>query len=142
MTTSPPEFKGYVPTAHRFDYGTQNVALQIGVGATVDFLHHIGMENITKRITSLATLLRSELAALGNGIEILTPEEESSRAAMIGFKLKSMPFDAFAQGAAARGFRIRQVPENHLNSIRISTHLYNNADEVHKFIDVVKDCMK
>jgi len=48
ITTDPPEFKGYVPTAHRYDFATQNAAIYVGLAAAVDFLYHIGMANIIR----------------------------------------------------------------------------------------------
>ncbi|MFI5251868.1 MAG: aminotransferase class V-fold PLP-dependent enzyme [Bacteroidota bacterium] len=139
VTTTPPEFKGYVPTAHRYDYGTQNAALQIGLAASVDFLYQIGMENIIVRGRALSGRLQKGLMDLGDRIEMLTPTEERSRGFVVGFRLKNMPYDKFNEHAGKKGFRIRIVPESHLNSIRISTHLYNNADEVDKFIAIVKE---
>ena len=53
-----------------------------------------------------------------------------------------MDYQAFNTEAAKRGFRIRVVPENHINSLRISTHLYNNFDEVDRFVEVVRECLK
>jgi len=138
-TTDPPEFKGYVPTAHRYDYGTQNAALQIGLAASVDFLYHIGMENIVARGSALAKHLQQGLLGLGDGVEMLTPTEDASRGFIVGFRLKKMPYDKFAEFAGKKGFRVRIVPENHLNSIRISTHLYNNFDEVDRFVQAVKE---
>jgi L-cysteine/cystine lyase len=138
MTTNPPIFKGYVPTAHRYDYGTQSAALFIGMGAAVDFLYHIGMENIVKRGRALSTYLQQELLKLGDKVEMLTPTEERSRGFVTGFRLKNMPYDKFGELATKNGFRIRLVPESHLNSIRISTHIYNNYDELNKFVDLVK----
>ncbi len=139
VTTDPPEFKGYVPTAHRYDFATQNAAIYIGLATTVDFLYHIGMENIVRRGTALASQLQRELLKLGDKVEMLTPTEEQSRGFVIGFRLKNIPYDKFGEHAAKKGFRIRLVAESHLNSIRISTHLYNNPDEVQKFIEIVKE---
>ena len=139
MTTDPPEFKGYVPTAHRYDYGTQNAALQIGLAASVDFLYQIGMENIVSRGRALATRLQQGLLELGEKIEMLTPVEDRSRGFMVGFRLKNMTYDKFGEYSGKKGFRVRIVPENHLNSVRVSTHLYNNFDEVERFIQIVKE---
>ena len=139
MTTDPPEFKGYVPTAHRYDFATQNAAIYIGLAAAVDFLYHVGMENIVHRCNSLAGMLQEELSKLGDKIEMLTPTEDQSRGFVIGFRLKNIPYDKFGEHATKKGFRIRLVAESHLNSIRISTHMYNNPDEVMKFIDAVKE---
>lgn len=139
MTTDPVQFKGYVPTAHRFDFATQNASIYIGLGAAIDFLYHIGMENIVHRGKALATHLQEELLKLGDKVEMLTPTEEQSRRFVTGFRLKSMPYDKFGEFATKKGFRIRLVPESHLNSIRISTHLYNNFDEVDAFVKAVKE---
>jgi selenocysteine lyase/cysteine desulfurase len=50
-----------------------------------------------------------------------------------------MAFDKFGEHATKKGFRIRLVAESHLNSIRVSTHLYNNFDEITKFVEAVKE---
>ena len=139
LTTETPEFKGYVPTAHRYDFATQNASLYIGLGAAIDFLYHIGIENIVRRGNALTAYLQRELLQLGDTIEMLTPTEERSRGFITGFRLKNMPYDKFGEHAAKRNFRIRLVGESHLNSIRVSTHLYNNFDELKKFVDAVKE---
>ena len=139
MTVDPPEFKGYVTTAHRYDFGTQNAALYIGVGAAVDFLFHIGVENIIRRARALSGHMQSELLKLGDKIEMLTPTEEQSRGFINGFRLKSMPYDKFGEHASKKGFRIRLVPENKVNCARVSTHIYNTFEEVDRFIEAVKE---
>jgi len=139
MTTDPPEFKGYVPTAHRYDFATQNAAIYIGLGAAIDFLYQIGMSNIVRRGKAMATFLQQELVKMGDRVEMLTPAEDRSRGFVVGFRLKNMDFNKFGEYAAQKGFRIRLVGEGHLNSIRISTHIYNNYDEVNRFLDIVKE---
>ncbi len=139
MTTDPPEFKGYVATAHRYDFATQNAAIYIGLGAAIDFLYHVGMKNVVRRCKGMAGYLQQELLALGDRIEMLTPVEDLSRGFVVGFRLKNMDFQEFGKYATEKGFRIRLVGEGHLNSIRISTHIYNNYDEVNKFLEVLKE---
>jgi selenocysteine lyase/cysteine desulfurase len=139
LTTDPIVFKGFVPTAHRYDYGTQNAALYIGVASAVDFFTKIGVGNIVRRGNSLASTLQQKLLELGDKVEMLTPIEEQSRGSIIGFRLKNIPYDKFGEHASKKGFRIRLVPESHLNSIRVSTHMYNNFDEVTRFVEAVKE---
>lgn len=139
LTVDPPEFKGYVPTAHRYDFATQNAAIYIGLEAAVDFLYHIGMENIVRRGNALAAHLQSDLMKLGDKVEMLTPTDERSRGFVIGFRLKNVPYDKFGEHAAKKGFRIRLVPEGHLHSIRVSTHIYNNFEEVNRFVECVRE---
>ena len=97
------------------------------------------MENIVRRGKALSGYLQQELLKLGDKVEMLTPTEDQSRGFVVGFRLKNMPYDKFGEHATKKGFRIRLVPENHLNSIRISTHIYNNFDEVNKFLEAVKE---
>ena len=139
VTVDPPEFKGYVQTAHRYDFATQNAAIYIGLNAAVDFLYHIGIENTVQRGHALAAHLQQELLKLGDKVEMLTPTEQRSRGSVIGFRLKNISYDKFGEYVSKKGFRIRLVGESHLNSIRVSTHIYNSFDEVNKFIDVVKE---
>ncbi|MDI6767390.1 MAG: aminotransferase class V-fold PLP-dependent enzyme [Bacteroidota bacterium] len=139
MTINPPEFKGYVDTAHRYDFATQNAAIYIGVGSAIDFLYHIGMDNIVRRGKALSSYLQQELMKMDDKVEMLTPTEDQSRGFIVGFRLKNMPYDKFGEHAAKKGFRIRLVPENKLDSIRISTHIYNSFEEVNKFLELVKE---
>lgn len=138
MTVDPPTFNGYVNTAHRYDYGTQNAAIYQGLSAATDFLYQIGVQNVVDRGKSLSGHLQQELMKI-SGVEMLTPTEERSRGFVTGFRLRNMPFDKFGEHAAKKGFRIRLVAENKLNSIRVSTHIYNNFEEVNKFVEAVRE---
>lgn len=138
MTTEPPRLEPLDRTAHRYDFGTQNASIYIGLGAAIDFIYHVGMDNIIRRAKGLAGYLQSELLKLGDKVEMLTPTEEQSRGFVTSFRLKNMAFDKFNEYISGKGFRIRVVPESHLNCIRISTHLYNNYNEVNRFLDEVR----
>ena len=102
----------------------------------------IGMEKIQKYSSSLATRLYQGLQALGNPIKILTPEEEKSRNTMVSFIIEGYDFEDFGKQASKNKFRIRLVPESNLNAIRVSTHVYNNEDEVDSFLGLVSDIIK
>ncbi len=139
LDTSPPRIDGFWPSAHRFDYGSQNNSLYAGAIAAMDFFDRIGMENITEHGCGLALQLQDALVARAAEIEMLTPTESRSRAMVVSFRFRDPSKSAvkFAAFAGAKGFRIRQVPEANLGAVRISTHLYNNADEVARFVGVV-----
>jgi selenocysteine lyase/cysteine desulfurase len=97
------------------------------------------MENIGGRGTALAARLQKGLLALGDRVEMLTPTEDRSRGMVVGFRLKKIAYDKFGEHAAKKGFRIRLVAESHLNSVRVSTHMYNNAREVDAFLAAVDE---
>jgi selenocysteine lyase/cysteine desulfurase len=126
-----------VNTAHRFDYGTQNNAQRMGLMAAVEFMEKIGWDKVHKRIRDLATHLQNELLALPH-IEMLTPTEEQSRASIIGFRVRGRDLDYFKAHPWLGRFRVRFVPESGLDSIRISTHIFNTMDEIDELVEFMK----
>lgn len=138
ITAHPPTFEGYVDNAHRFDFATQNAALYNGVEKAVEFMNEIGLERVQARIRGLAKYLQDKLLSMPDKMEMLTPTEETSRSMMVGFRLKNMDYQEFVEFALKGGFRIRMVPESGLNSVRVSTHIYNNEDEIDRFAEIVR----
>ncbi len=124
--------------AHRFDFGSQSAALSVGLGAAVDFLYSLGIENAARRGQALSALLRRELEKLGERVTILTPEEPGAFASILGFRLARVPFNRLQQVLLEKHRIItRGVPENGVNCNRISTHIYNNEGEVHRVADAI-----
>ncbi len=125
--------------AHKYDFATQNSALYVGLGAAIDFLHHLGMENVTRRGQALASALRSELQSMGDKVEILTPDEAGGYGSVLGFRLKNIAYDVLQKTLLEKHKIItRMVPENGLNCNRISTHIYNSREEVQKLVEALK----
>ncbi len=137
LYSSPPALQGYVPTAHRYDYGTQSTPLYKGAAAAAKFHTEIGKERVEARLRELNEYLYNGLNELSNSLEILTPAEPESRISMVTFKPHKKEYRAFAQAVSKQGFRIRVVPESHLDALRISTHIYNSKEEVERFVAMV-----
>lgn len=138
MLEKPPTYGKYADSAHRYYYGTQSAALYFGIKAAIDFQNTIGKQNIQDRILGLAAYLQEGLISLGNRIEMLTPVEPISRGAQIGFRIKDYNNEQFYKDMASKGIVIRYVPENGINNLRISTHIYNNRHDVETLIEEVK----
>ncbi len=132
------DFTEYVPTAHRYDYGTQNPALHKGMASAIEFFNTIGIRKAVNRGNTLAKYLQDNLLKLEDSIEMLTPTEAYSRASMIGFRINKMDYREFGKLAHENRFTIRLVWEGAQNCIRISTHLYNSYQEVDRFLALVK----
>ena len=135
LTVNPPEFKGYVPSARRFDYGTQSKTLAVGMVAAADFHTQIGKEKIEARVRELNQYLFEGLQQLGSKLEILTPEEKESRIAVLSFRPKNMDFTACGAELGKAGFRVRLVHEGKVNAVRVSTHIYNTKKELDAFLN-------
>lgn len=137
LVENPTYLKGYVDTAHRFYYGSMSASLFKGVVAAIDFHNMIGKEKIEARVKALANHFYNRLQNI-DGVELLTPEEEKSRAAIVGFKLKNMDYNEFQVITMQNKMRIRGVAENGLNSVRASFHIYNTFEEADALAELVK----
>jgi selenocysteine lyase/cysteine desulfurase len=127
------------PTAQRYEYGTYNVPLMIGLGTAIDFLQTIGMENVWNRNQALSTRVYENLREIQN-VELLSPPQQSDRGAMITFRMKNVKTETLQNFLAEQyKLRTRFVGEAGLNGLRISTHIYNNFEEVDRLIKGVKE---
>lgn len=138
MACLPVKMGEYASSAHRYYGGTQSLGLYRGVDAAIDFIEAIGMDNIHRRIKNLGNYTQQRLLEFGNKIELLTPTEERSRCAVNGFRIKGIDNAKFYRESMEQRVQIRTVGENGLNSLRVSTHIYNNKEEIDKLIELIK----
>jgi cysteine desulfurase/selenocysteine lyase len=138
MAVNPVVMGGYAPSAHRYYGGTQSSGLYKGVVAAIDFIETIGMQNVHNRIKSLGTYTQAQLLSLDGKVELLTPTEDRSRCAVNGFRIKGVDYNKFMETCLTNKIRIRPVAENGLNSLRVSTHIYNNKEEINALLDLIR----
>lgn len=130
-----------VPTAHRFDYGTQNAPLLVGLETAITFMESIGTERIRNRVAELSGILQQQLMEKSY-VEMLTPTEAQSRSGMLGFKLKGKRIPDFDGSDLTKQFRLRMVPESGLESIRVSTHIYNTEQDLQALVAAIDQFMR
>lgn len=134
-----PQFGQYNNSAHKYYYGTQNTGLFKGVMAAIDFLEHVGMQNVFARVQELSAYTQKSLHnVLGERLELLTPTENRSRGAVVGFRIKGLDYKKVYDAVIKENIIIRQVPENDVNCLRVSTHIYNNKQEVDALVDAIR----
>lgn len=138
LLTTPATTSDYVDSAHRYMAGTQSNGLYKGVGAAIEFIESIGADNIYRRLKYLGKYTQDSLLAFGDKVELLTPTEERSRGAVNGFRIKNVEYQKFYTMCAENKIRIRGVNENGLNSLRVSTHIYNSKEEIDFLMEIVK----
>ncbi len=133
---------------YKFEAGTPNISGAIGLGAAIDYLQNIGMENITLYEQELTTYALQkmheieELTIYGNAPE---------RGAVISFNLGEVhPHDLShfldQQGIAVRaGHHCAQPIMRKLNiaaTTRASFYLYNTKQEIDFFVEQLKEAVK
>ena len=116
--------------ARRFEYATLPFPEVYSLGASLSYLEMVGVDKIGQHALGLARQLRRRLDAQGK--RLFTPMENESPT--LTFFLEGDP-------AAARGaFSAAQIDvtvRDKEKQVRVSPALYNNSDEVEKFLEVV-----
>ncbi|WP_153465294.1 cysteine desulfurase [Sediminibacillus terrae] len=124
----------------KFEGGTPIIAGAIGLGAAIDFLTDIGMENIHEHEDQLIAYAMDRMKALDE-LEIYGPEQ---RAALITFNLTDVhPHDTAtvldAEGIAVRaGHHCAQPLMKWLEvtaTARASFYLYNTPEDVDRLVE-------
>jgi cysteine desulfurase/selenocysteine lyase len=128
----------------KFEAGTPNVAGAIGLGAAIDYLKRVGLDNIHEHELSLVKYTVEALKDL-NGVDIYGPFPE--RGGLVAFNLKGIhPHDVSTildeDAIAIRaGHHCTQPLMRWLDvaaTARASFYLYNTTDDIDRFVDSLK----
>jgi len=120
----------------KFEGGTPIIAGAIGLGAAIDFLQDIGMDNIENHERELATYTMERLKEI-KGIQIYGPEHD--RAGLVTFNLQEVHSHDVATVLDSEGIAVRaghhccQPLMRWLNvtaTARASCYLYNTEQDI------------
>ena len=129
-----------------FEGGTQNIEGVLGLGAAIDYLEEIGMENVARNDEDLQKYALEKLANIKT-IEIYGPKDPDQRCGVVSFNLKGIhPHDVAtfldADGIAVRaGHHCAQPLMDWLGvsaTLRASFYFYNTYEEIDKLVDSLK----
>ena len=129
---------------HKFEAGTPNIAGFIGLGAAVDYLQSVGMENIEAREQELLAHATEELLKI-DGMRIFG--QAPDKAAVISFLVEGAHAHDLAtlldlEGVAVRSGQHCAHPLLQSYGVaatcRASLAFYNTHDEVEQFITALK----
>ncbi|MBE4907390.1 cysteine desulfurase [Bacillus luteolus] len=124
----------------KFEAGTPIIAGAIGLGAAIDFLSEVGLENIEAHEHKLAEYAMNRMSQI-DGLTIYGPKE---RAGLVTFNITDVhPHDVAtvldAEGIAVRaGHHCAQPLMKWLNAsatARASFYLYNTEEEIDKLVE-------
>lgn len=129
------------PSAQRYEYGTVSVPLRVGLGAALEFLTKIGMDNVWKRDKQLSNYLFEQLSVIP-GVNIVSPAADGERSALISVQHEQLPFLELQRHLNTYKLRTRGVSEGGVNALRISTHVYNTKEEIDRLLEGVRSARK
>jgi cysteine desulfurase/selenocysteine lyase len=127
----------------KFEAGTPIIAGAIGLGAAIDFLNEIGLENIAQHEHKLAAYALDKMSSVP-GMTIYGPLDAAKRAGLVTFNLDDVhPHDVAtvldAEGIAVRaGHHCAQPLMKWLKATataRASFYLYNTEDDIDKLVE-------
>jgi cysteine desulfurase/selenocysteine lyase len=133
----------------RFEAGTPAIAEVIGLGAAVDYLKKIGMDNIERHERRLSELIYEGLKEIKN-IEIYGPEPKL-KIGVTSFNIGelnphdvTLALDIQANIMVRSGHHcamplIKVLLNRSVGTVRASTYFYNTEDEVEEFVTTLTE---
>jgi cysteine desulfurase/selenocysteine lyase len=133
----------YAGIPHKFEAGTPPIAEAVGLGAAVDYLSHIGMENIHAHEQTITAYALDGLATVP-GLTVLGPLDATQRGGAISFEIDGVHPHDVAQVLDSRGIAVRAghhcaKPAHQRfgvqSSTRMSSYLYTTPAEIDALVE-------
>jgi cysteine desulfurase/selenocysteine lyase len=133
----------WAPIPHKFEAGTPPIVEAVGLGAALEYLSHIGLENIHAHEQAITGYLLEGLATVG-GVRVLGPLDATKRGGAVAFELDGVHPHDVAQLLDSRGIAVRAghhcaKPAHQRfgvqSSTRASSYLYTTPAEIDALID-------
>ncbi|MGZ4211220.1 MAG: cysteine desulfurase, partial [Actinomycetota bacterium] len=128
----------YNEIPYKFEAGTPNIAQSIGLGAAVDYLNDLGMEDVRRHEIEIVTYALDELSKI-EGLRVFGPADPAARGGVVSFWMDDLhPHDLATivdtEGIAIRAghhcaqplMRVLGVPA----TSRASFYVYNTNEDV------------
>jgi len=130
---------------YKFEAGTPNIAGAIALGAAIDYLSELGMENIHAYEQELINYVLPKLQAI-DGLTVYGPQNPAEHSSVIAFNIDGLhPHDVSSaldmQGIAVRaGHHCAQVLIKELavsSTARASFYIYNTKEECDMLVEAI-----
>lgn len=134
----------YNELPYKFEAGTPNISGVIGLGAAIDYLHQVGMDNIAAHEASLLDYMSQALSEI-DGVRLIGTAEH--KASVQSFMLGDVhPHDLGTildhQGVAVRTGHHCAMPVMQFFGVpgtaRASLALYNNTDDIDRLVAAIE----
>jgi cysteine desulfurase/selenocysteine lyase len=135
----------YQPIPNKFEAGTGNIADAVGLGAAIDYVNRVGMENIARYEHELLEYGMRGLAAI-KGVRLIGTA--AGKASVMSFVLAGYSTGEVGQALNDEGIAVRTG--HHCaqpilrrfgveSTVRPSLAFYNTCDEIDRMLAVVRD---
>ena len=132
----------YKKLPYRLEAGTPNIEGVIGLGAAIDYINNIGIENISEYVSNLRKYAISKMEVLNN-IDIYNKDIKSST---IIFNVRGVHSQDTSTYLNKHGICVRagnhcaKILKDEIgvtNTCRISLYFYNTKEDIDKLVEVL-----
>ncbi|HEX7405758.1 MAG TPA: aminotransferase class V-fold PLP-dependent enzyme, partial [Candidatus Nanopelagicaceae bacterium] len=140
----------WAPVPRKFEAGVPNMAQVVGLGAALEYLEEIGLENIHEHEISLVGRLIKGLQGI-EGVKIFGPQDLKMRGGVVAFAVEGIHPHDVGQFLDSLGIAVRTGhhcawPLNRKLSVtatvRASVYLYNDEADIDALIQGVQGAKK
>lgn len=140
----------YAPPPQRYEAGVPNMSQVVGLGAAVEYLDSLGMDNVFAHEQEITSYALQELGKL-TGVHIVGPTTPENRGSAISFTIDGIHSHDIGQfldddGIAVRvGHHCVEPLHTHFGlsgTTRASFYIYNTLDEVDRLVDGITRVQK
>jgi cysteine desulfurase/selenocysteine lyase len=144
------EMSSWSELPHKFEAGTSAIAEVIGVGAAVDYLSALGMENVRAHERELTAYALERLPEVP-GLTLYGPPDADRRGGVVSFSIEGIHPHDIAEVCDRRAVCIRaghhcaQPLMRRLGvgaTGRASFHVYNSPDDVDRLIEALHEARR
>ncbi len=127
----------------KFEAGTPPIVEAVGLGAAVDYLSHVGMDNIRRHEEAITGYLLDGLASVA-GVSVIGPQKAEDRGGAVSFELEGVHPHDVSQLLDSRGVAVRAghhcAKPAHARfgvqaSVRASSYLYTTPAEIDALVE-------
>ena len=127
----------YKQIPDKFQTGFRNYVGIVGLETSIQYLLSYGLQNIRKKVISLANILRDELQHI-SGVTLYGPTDQDERTSIVSFS-----FDSYEPQYIVEKFEkndiilaVREIMDKKI--VRVSPHLFNSQDDMLQVVHTLK----
>ena len=133
----------YAGIPHKFEAGTPPIVEAVGLGAAVDYLAALGMDNVRAHEEAITRYALQGLSTV-SGLTVLGPQDASLRGGAISFEIEGVHPHDVSQLLDSRGIAVRAghhcaKPAHKRfgvqSSTRMSSYLYTTPAEIDALVE-------
>jgi cysteine desulfurase/selenocysteine lyase len=118
--------------ASRYEGGSLNVPGMLGLGASIDLLQSLGIENVAAAILDITEHLCSRLQE--GDFRVVSPRDGEQRSGIVSLEFPGADVTAVRRHCLEQGVALAC----RAGRIRVSAHAYNNQEDVDRLINALQ----